>query len=240
MVLNRSERAKTLAASAALTLVEPGMTLGLGTGSTAEIFIELLGARLVETGASVRGVPTSRASAEAAQAAGVPVIDIDAVTGIDLAVDGADEVDPRFNLTKGGGGALLREKIVAAAADQFVVIVDASKMVKTLGAFPLPVEVEPFGFTITAKRVFDALIAAGCPTPRIELRRTRVEEGEGSPLITDGGHHILDCRMGRIPDPERAAGQLARIPGVIEHGLFTGLARTVIVGDETRANVLEA
>ncbi len=235
MLLDPVEQAKTNAALEALAFVEDGMTLGLGTGSTAEIFIELLGVRMSETDLSVRGVPTSVRTVEAAEAAGVPLCDIETVSCIDLAVDGADEVDPLFSLVKGGGGALLREKIIANAADHFLVVVHNDKMVKSLGAFPLPVEVDRFGFTITAKKVLEALVSAGCPTPHIDVRR-----GAGAaPFVTDGGHYILDCVIGRIPDPERAAAYLARVPGVVEHGLFIGQARTVIVGREERADVLE-
>ena len=228
---------KAFAAAAALELVESGMTLGLGSGSTAEIFIKQLGARL-EAGDLDRvvGVPTSEATAEAARAAGVPLIDVDHVVRIDLTVDGADEVDGRFRLIKGGGACLLREKIIAHASDLMAVVVDETKLVETLGAFPLPVEVDPFAFTITAKKVFDALRAAGVGRPEVSLRR-RADSGE--PLITDGGHYILDCACGEIPDPEEAAARLNAIPGVVENGLFIGLARMIIVGEDGGAKVLE-
>ncbi|MEQ8405459.1 MAG: ribose-5-phosphate isomerase RpiA [Oceanicaulis sp.] len=228
---------KAFAAAAALDLVESGMTLGLGSGSTAEIFIKQLGARL-EAGELDRvvGVPTSDATAEAARAAGVPLIEVDHVVRIDLTVDGADEVDGRFRLIKGGGACLLREKIIAHASDLMAVVVDETKLVETLGAFPLPVEVDPFAFTITAKKVFDALRAAGAGRPEVSLRR-RADSGE--PLITDGGHYILDCACGEIPDPEAAAARLNAIPGVVENGLFIGLARMIIVGEDGGAKVLE-
>ncbi|MFP4520066.1 MAG: ribose 5-phosphate isomerase A, partial [Oceanicaulis sp.] len=175
---------KAFAAAAALELVESGMTLGLGSGSTAEIFVKQLGARL-QSGDLERvvGVPTSDATAEAARLAGVPLIDVDHVVRIDLTVDGADEVDGRFRLIKGGGACLLREKIIAHASDLMAVVVDETKLVETLGAFPLPVEVDPFAFTITAKTVFDALRTAGVARPEVSLRR-RADGGE--PLITDG------------------------------------------------------
>jgi ribose 5-phosphate isomerase A len=228
---------KAFAAAAALQLVESGMTLGLGSGSTAEIFIKQLGARL-EAGELERvvGVPTSEATAEAARAAGVPLIDVDHVVRIDLTVDGADEVDGRFRLIKGGGACLLREKIIAHASDLMAVVVDETKLVETLGAFPLPVEVDPFAFTITAKKVFDALRAAGVARPDVTLRR-RADGGE--PLLTDGGHYILDCACEEIPDPEAAAARLNAIPGVVENGLFLGLARMIIVGEDDGAKVLE-
>ncbi|MGJ3233263.1 MAG: ribose-5-phosphate isomerase RpiA [Oceanicaulis sp.] len=228
---------KAFAAAAALELVESGMTLGLGSGSTAEIFVKQLGARL-EAGELDRvvGVPTSEATAEAARAAGVPLIDVDHVVRIDLTVDGADEVDGRFRLIKGGGACLLREKIIAHASDLMAVVVDETKLVETLGAFPLPVEVDPFAFTITAKKVFDALRAAGVQRPEVSLRR-RADGGE--PLITDGGHYILDAACGEIPDPEEAAARLNAIPGVVENGLFLGLARMIIVGEDGGAKVLE-
>ncbi len=236
MDLDVKEQAKINAALNALDLVSAGMTLGLGTGSTAEIFIEMLGSRIRDTGLDVRGVPTSERSREAAESAGVPLVPVEHVERVDLAVDGADEVDPDFNLIKGGGGALLREKIIAHAADHFVVIVDQSKIVRRLGAFALPVEVDPFGFTITAKKVFHALTEAGCASPHIDARLA----SNGRPVITDGGHYILDCACGEIPNPDAAADGLRRIPGVMEHGLFIGLARTVIVGEPEGAEVLEA
>ncbi len=226
---------KTHAARAALDYVQDGMVLGLGSGSTAEIFIALLGHR-VANGLRVQGVPTSTASAAAAREAGVPLLPIDHVERIDLTVDGADEVGPEFTLIKGGGGCLLREKIIANASDLMVVIVDDSKLVSTLGAFPLPVEVDRFGFTITAKKIYDALAATGIARPEIALRMGR--DGK-EPFLTDGGHFILDCACGRIPDPRKTAELLCPVPGVVEHGLFLDLARIVIVGDAEGAEILE-
>jgi ribose 5-phosphate isomerase A len=228
---------KAHAAQAALDYVESGMTLGLGSGSTAEIFIARLGDAIkAGTLTGLRGLPTSQATARAAQAAGVPLIPVDQADRIDLTVDGADEVDGRFRLIKGGGGCLLREKIIAHASDRMIVVIDETKLVETLGAFPLPVEVDKFGFTITAKKVFDALRASGAPRCDVALRR----RGDGlEPFVTDGGHYILDCACGELPDPEGAARRLVAIPGVVEHGLFIGLARTVIVGEEDGAQVLE-
>jgi len=228
---------KALAAAAALDFVESGMTLGLGSGSTAELFVAQLGEAL-KAGVleDIRGIPTSETTAALAREAGVPLIPVDQADRIDLTVDGADEVDSQFRLIKGGGGCHLREKIIAHASDLMAVVVDETKLVQDLGAFPLPVEVDPFAFTITAKKVFDGLRAAGVSNPDINLRR----KGDGlDPYLTDGGHYILDCACGRLPDPEEAADNLADIPGVIEHGLFIDLARVLIVGDDGGARVME-
>lgn len=228
---------KTRAAEAALEFIEDGMTLGLGSGSTADIFVRLLGAAL-ESGSlnNVKGVPTSENTAQVAREAGVPLIEVDQADKIDVTVDGADEVDGRFRLIKGGGGCLLREKIIAHASDLMVVVVDETKLVETLGAFALPVEVDPFGFTITAKKVYDALTAAGVVRPDVKLRC----RGDGNdPFVTDGGHYILDCVCQALADPEQVAARLNAIPGVVEHGLFINLARAVIVGEEEGARVLE-
>jgi ribose 5-phosphate isomerase A len=216
---------KAAAARAALALVEPGMTLGLGTGSTAAHFIRLLGAEAA-AGLAVRGVATSEATAALARAVGVPLLDPDATRTLDLAIDGADEVDPQLRLIKGGGGALLREKIVAAAARRFVVLVDSAKLTPNLGRFPLPVEVTPFGVQWTAARVRDALEQQGCPRQEVGLRQARA----GGPFVTDGGNWILVCQCLAIPDPEGLARRLAELPGVVEHGLFLGMAERVLVG----------
>jgi ribose 5-phosphate isomerase A len=229
-------RAKRHAAEAALAQVEDGMLLGLGSGSTAELFIAALGRRMAAGGLRVKGVPTSEASARAAKAAGVPLVAIDDVTRLDLDIDGTDEIDPAFNLIKGGGGCLLREKIVAAASDRMVVIADASKRVETLGGFPLPVEVDRFGAALTARKIADALIDAGAAKHEPKLRRGK----EGAPFVTDGGHHIYDCATARLPDPARAARALAEIPGVVEHGLFLGLASLLIVGGPDGAELVPA
>ncbi|MEO0881428.1 MAG: ribose-5-phosphate isomerase RpiA [Pseudomonadota bacterium] len=229
-----AELEKRNAALAVLEWVEDGMTVGLGTGSTAKHFVELL-ADEVADGLVVRGVPTSKDTERLALAHGVPLLDVEQVQQIQLTIDGADEVDEAGALIKGGGAALLREKIIANASDHMIVIADPSKQVERLGAFPLPVEVTPFGFTITAKKVFDALEASGVERPRVKLR-----EGEGhQPLITDGGNYILDCHCKRIPDTEATAARLSSVPGVVEHGLFIALARTVIIGNEDGATVFE-
>ncbi len=229
-----SELEKRNAAIAAMEFVEDGMTLGLGTGSTAKHFVELL-ADEVADGLVVRGVPTSEQTRRLAEAHAVPLLDVEQVEQIHLTVDGADEVDELGNLIKGGGAALLREKIIANTSDHMVVIADSSKHVERLGAFPLPVEVTQFGFTITAKKVFDVLVASGIERPKVQLRMNEGNE----PLVTDGGNFILDCHCKRIPDAEATAARLSAIPGVVEHGLFIELARTVIIGGEDGATIFE-
>lgn len=227
--------AKENAAMAALEFVEDGMVLGLGSGSTAEIFIERLGEK-VAGGLKVSGIPTSQRTADVAKEAGVPLIDIARIDSIDLTVDGADEVDQNFHLIKGGGACLLREKIIAHASKRMVVIVDDRKMVDTLGAFALPVEVDPFGMTLTANQIYAALKATGCEDGVTTLRQNR--DGDG-PLVTDGGHWILDCRAKSIPDPAATARALAALPGVMEHGLFIDLADVIVIGEIDHARVME-
>lgn len=230
-----SERQKTHAAAAALDYIEDGMTIGLGSGSTAEIFVRLLAER-VNDGLRVKGVPTSEQTGALAEELGIPLIEVDHVDHIAVTIDGADEVDGRFQLIKGGGGRHLREKIIAQASDLMVVIVDEGKLVSTLGAFALPVEVDPFGFSIAAKQIYDALCRAGVQRPDVQLRR----KGDGlAPFITDGQNFILDCHCGAIPNAAAAAAGLSTIPGVVEHGLFIDIARVVIVGEDDGARVME-
>lgn len=226
---------KENAAMAALDFVEDGMVLGLGSGSTAEIFIDRLGEK-VAGGLKVAGVPTSQRTADCAVEAGVPLIEPDKVDRINLTIDGADEVDPAFNLIKGGGACLLREKIIAHASERMLVIVDDSKMVETLGRFALPIEVDPFGMALTAEQVFDALKVTGCEEAQTVLRQ--MKDGSG-PLRTDGGNYILDSRCRKIPNPVETALALSQIPGVMEHGLFIDLADVVIVGEADHARVIE-
>lgn len=228
-------QAKENAALAALDFVEDGMTLGLGSGSTAEIFIELLGER-VAGGLKVQGIPTSEATAACARENGVPLVEADKVSGIHLTIDGADEVDPLLNLIKGGGACLLREKIIAHASDRMIVIADNSKLVEVLGAFALPIEVDPFGMALTAEQIYTALKDSGCENGQTVLRENKDETG---PLITDGGHYILDCKCEKIPNPVETAHLLNQIPGVMEHGLFIDLADVVIVGESDHARVME-
>jgi len=227
-------QAKENAALAALDYVKDGMTLGLGSGSTAEIFIEHLGEK-VAGGLKIQGVPTSKASAACAEENGVPLIDIDKVSRIHLTIDGADEVDPMFSLIKGGGACLLREKIIAHASDKMIVIVDDSKLVEDLGKFPLPVEVDPFGVTLTAEQIYEVLQRSGCKNGQTVLRQNA--EGTG-PLITDGGHYIVDCKCEIIPAPGETAHLLSQIPGVMEHGLFIDLSSIVIVGEADHARIM--
>ncbi len=225
--------AKFNAAQAALDYIKDGMIVGLGTGSTSAHFVRLLGEK-VRQGLRVKGVPTSEATRNLAEQAGVPLLEISQVTSIDVDVDGADEIDPSFRLIKGGGGALLREKIVAAASKRMVVIADDTKWVDALGAFPLPVEVTRFGFALTAQRVHEALRATGCVGDEVVLR---VSGKANEPVITDGGNYILDAHARRIADPDRLAAALKDIAGVVEHGLFIGLAQTVILGRAKGAEV---
>lgn len=213
---------RRLAAEAALIAVEPGMKLGLGTGRTAEHFVRLLAVR-VSNGLDVVCIPTSERTAALARAEGVRLATLEDEPALDLTIDGADEIDASLRMIKGGGGALLREKIVAAASARMIVIVDAAKLVPVLGAYPLPIEVTPFGLTATTRAIEGAANDLGL-TGRVRLR-----QDEGRPFLTDGGHYILDAAFGRIDEPEALADRLARIPGVVEHGLFIGLASAAIV-----------
>ena len=217
------ESQKRSAAARALEYVKPGMRLGLGTGSTARHFVELLGER-VRAGLPVTAVPTSEATRAQAEALGIKLVSLDETPALDLTVDGADEIAPGLGLIKGGGGALLREKIVASASARMVVIADESKWVGTLGRFPLPVEVVPFGLAPIRRAVEAAAAAAGCPGPaRLRLAK------DGHAFVTDGGHWILDAALDRIGDPKGLAERLSGIAGVVEHGLFIGLADTAIL-----------
>src|ERR1700759_4497688 len=199
------------------------MKLGLGTGSTAKHFVELLGER-VRDGLDVIGVPTSEATRADAMRCGIPLSTLDEIDRLDLTVDGADEIDPSLHLIKGGGGALLREKIVAAASDRMIVIADDSKWVEVLGRFPLPVEVIPFGLAATRHAMAKAFAACGVSGEMV-LRKGK----DGHVFVTDGGHWIVDAHLGHIADAPRLAGHLSGIPGVVEHGLFIGLASTAVL-----------
>lgn len=214
---------KQQAAEAALDYVTDGMKLGLGTGSTAEFFIKALGEK-VANGFNVLCVPTSIASHKLAESLNIPLTTLDENPKLDLVVDGADELDVELNLIKGGGAALLREKIVAAASAKMVVIADDSKSVNPIGAFPLPVEVIPFGAGATVELMHDAIKNAGS-AGAVKLRLLP----DGKPLITDGGHYIYDCELGKIQNPKQLALNLNVIPGVVEHGLFIGLAHVAIL-----------
>ena len=217
------EGQKRAAAERALDFVRPGMRLGIGTGSTARHFVDLLGER-VRGGLAIVGVPTSEETRKQAEGLGIPLTTLDETPELDLTVDGADEIAPDLSLIKGGGGALLREKIVASASAALVVIADHSKWVSVLGRFPLPIEVVPFGLAATRRAIEAAASAAGASGNAL-VRRTK----DGHVFVTDGGHWILDAALERIADPAALAGRLAVIPGVVEHGLFIGLARTAII-----------
>jgi ribose 5-phosphate isomerase A len=229
-----AEDAKRRAAERAVEFVRPGMRLGLGTGSTARYFVELIGAK-VALGLNVICVPTSETTRLAAQALGIPLTTLDETPHLDLTVDGADEFDSRLRLIKGGGGALLREKIVATASDRMVVIADASKEVATLGHFPLPIEVDKFGIEATRRHIVNKAAQLRCHGS-VTLRRSVI----GSAFITDGGHYIVDCKFERILRPEELAEQLNAIPGVIEHGLFIDVATAIVVADAQGARILTA
>ena len=227
------EAQKRQAAARAVEWVEPGMKLGLGTGSTAKHFVDLLAER-IRGGLDIVGVPTSEATRAQAQQLGVPLTTLDETPALDLTVDGADEIGPDLSLIKGGGGALLREKIVAAASSRMVVIADEGKWVAALGRFPLPIEVVPFGLAATQRAIEAAVSAVGAAGPLV-LRRAK----DGHAFVTDGGHWIIDAALGRIADPASLAAGLATIPGVVEHGLFIGLAQVAILAGPTGARVVE-
>ena len=224
---------KRQAAERALTLVEDGMTLGLGTGSTAARFVDLVGQK-VKAGLRVRCVPTSEATRAQAERLGIPLITLDQQPFLDLTVDGADELDSELRLIKGGGGALLIEKIVATASGRMVVIADASKQVETLGRFPLPVEIVRFGFGATRNMIEVLAADAGC---RGEIKQRMRPDGQ--PFVTDSGNFLLDCAFGRIDEPEALDEALKLIPGVVENGLFLGIADAAIVAGPDGVAVLE-
>ena len=214
-----NDQEKEAAARASLRFVKDGQVVGLGTGSTAAYFIQLLGEQ-VRKGLRIRGIPSSDRSREQAAGLGIPLTTLDECPEIDVTVDGADEVDPELRLIKGGGGALLREKIVASATKQLVIVADASKRVPVLGRFPLPVEVIKFARAVVLKRI-EALGA------EVGVRRGE----DGQPYLTDENNYILDCRFGQIPDADGLARQLSDMPGVVEHGLFIGMASVVLIAN---------
>ncbi|HEX3560967.1 MAG TPA: ribose-5-phosphate isomerase RpiA [Pyrinomonadaceae bacterium] len=220
--------AKQRAGFKAVEYIEDGMCVGLGTGSTAFWMVERLGERVRE-GLQVRGVPTSRRTEEQARQLGIPLVTFAEVQRLDLAIDGADEIGPGLALIKGGGGALLREKLVAAAARRFIVVADAGKKVEVLGHFPLPVEVVPFAWEVTAGRV------ASVTEVEPVLRRA---EGDDV-YVTDNGNYILDCRCVEIRDPERTERELKTLTGVVECGLFVGMADLAVVATDEDVEVIE-
>ena len=224
---------KRAAAARAVEFVRPGMRLGLGTGSTAKHFVDLLGER-VRAGLGVVAVPTSEATHAQAKQCGIRLTTLDETPELDLTVDGADEIGPALALIKGGGGALLREKIVAAASARMIVIADESKCVEMLGRFPLPVEVTPFGFKATLRAVEKAIKSVQKSGP-LTLRLGK----DGLAFVTDGGHWIIDAALGRIDDPEALAHALSGVPGVMEHGLFVDMAQMAIVGGPDGVRTVE-
>ncbi len=222
--MTEAQTHKQQAAAQALELVEYGMVLGLGSGSTALAFVGLLAERLKTENLHLTCIATSEQTRQFAEQHGIKIADFNAISDVDLTVDGADEIDHQLNLIKGGGGALLREKIVAMASDRVCIIADSSKWVHQLGAFPLPVEIVDFGQAATLSMIETAADDAGCRGD-IKLRLTKA----GDIYRTDGGHLIADCAFGAIPDAETLAELLEIIPGVVEHGLFLGIADDVFL-----------
>ena len=226
MPTSGADKAKYLAAAKALEFVKPGMKLGLGTGSTAAYFVELLGEKVAE-GLDVLCVPTSSVTRKQAEGLGIPLTTLGEIRRLDLVIDGTDEFDGRMNLIKGGGGALLQEKLVATAADKMIVISDNSKRVRTLGAFPLPVEVVRFGWEVTESRILEIISSAFVGGVDI-VRRMDGDE----PFVTDEGHYILDLHLKKIDEPPVLAAQLKEIVGVVESGFFIDICKVIIVGKE--------
>ena len=216
--LDTRDQEKQAAAREAVQLVESGNVVGLGSGSTATYAIRFLAER-VRDGLKIIGVPTSQRTKQLAEQLGIPLATLDERQQIDIAIDGADEIDPQLNLIKGGGGALLREKVIASASSRFIVVADSAKQVARLGKFPLPVEVIPFAQALIRSRI--AALGA-----QVSLRGYAY----GNPYVTDEGHHILDCTFGAIVDPPALAARLHAIPGVVEHGLFVGMAEMALIG----------
>jgi len=223
--LSPIDKAKFVAAKQATAYVETGMTIGLGTGSTAAWLVKCLGEMVRDQGLRIKGVPTSTRTAQLARDVGIEVITLDEAKWLDLTIDGADEYDHNLNLIKGGGGALLQEKIVATASDQMVVIADISKQVETLGAFPLPVEVIPFGWQTSKTLIEEALIGMDVLGSTTSLRMNR-----DAPFVTDEGNHILDLKLNRIGNARQLSLVLNQIPGVVENGLFIDICDAVIIG----------
>jgi ribose 5-phosphate isomerase A len=213
-----NDNEKELAGRASARFVRDGDIVGLGTGTTAVHAVHAIAER-VKAGLKILGIPTSVRTKELAASLGIPLTTLDEYQEIDVTIDGADEIDPNLCLIKGGGGALLREKIIASASRKMVVVADSTKLVTVLGKFPLPVEVIGFAQALVAKEI-QKMGAQVC------LRK----DGSGKPYITDEGHHILDCNFGQIPDPPALARKLSDTPGVVEHGLFIGLASVALVG----------
>jgi ribose 5-phosphate isomerase A len=223
-----NEQEKEAAARASLGFIKQGQIVGIGSGSTVAHFIRLLGEQ-VKMGLRLRGIPTSEHSRQEAARLGISLTTLDECQEIDVTVDGADEVDPQLRLIKGGGGALLREKIVASVSKRLVIIADSTKRVPVLGRFPLPVEVIKFAQAVVKTKI-EAMGA------QVSLRPA----ANGDPYVTDENNHILDCRFGKIDDPDRLARQLSDMPGVVEHGLFIGMASVVLVAEASKVVELKA
>ena len=223
--LSPIDKAKFVCAKQAAQMVKSGMKVGLGTGSTAAWLVRCLGERVRDEGLSIKGVPTSTRTAELARQVGIDVVSLDDAKWLDLTIDGADEFDSELNLIKGGGGALLQEKIVATASDRMVVIADIGKEVETLGAFPLPVEVIPFGWQTTQALVEETLVSMDV------LGRDSTLRMNGSvPFVTDEGNHIIDLHLKRIGNARQLALVLNQMPGVVENGLFIDICDSVVLG----------
>ena len=223
--LSPIDKAKFVAAKTTGDYVKSGMKVGLGTGSTAAWLVQCLGEKVRDEGLRIQGVPTSTRTAQLAREVGIEVVSLDEAKWLDLTIDGADEYDGDFNLIKGGGGALLQEKIVATASDQVIIIADVSKKVETLGSFPLPVEVIPFGWQTTKTLIEETLIGLDVLGQNTQLRMN----GD-APFITDEGNYILDLNLIRISNAKQVSLVLNQIPGVVENGLFIDICDTVIVG----------
>jgi ribose 5-phosphate isomerase A len=227
-----SDDRKKAAALAAIAYISSGMKLGLGTGSTAKHFVDAVGEK-VKQGWDLVCVPTSEATRKQAESLGIRLTTLDETPVLDVTVDGADELDGELRLIKGGGGALLREKIVASSSRQMIVIADDSKKVATLGKYPLPVEVVPFGLKATGIKIDQALAWSGNKGPLILRMR------DGKPFVTDNGNVILDCALSHIHNPEKLAAALSSIPGVVEHGFFIGMASIAIIATENGVETLK-
>ncbi|MDV7272202.1 ribose-5-phosphate isomerase RpiA [Thioclava sp. A2] len=223
--LSPIDKAKFAAARRAVDFIEDGMRVGLGTGSTAAWMVRCLGERVRDEGLKITGVPTSTRTADLARQMGINVVSLEEAKWLDLTIDGADEFDPQLNLIKGGGGALLQEKIVATASDQMIVITDAAKEVAQLGAFPLPVEVVPFGWQTTRALIEEMLVSMD-----VLGRNTSLRLNGSQPFVTDEGNYIVDCHLNRIGNPRQLSLVLNQIPGVVENGLFIDICDMVIIG----------
>jgi len=222
-----NDNEKELAGRASARFVNDGNIVGLGTGTTAVHAVHAIADR-VKSGLKILGIPTSVRTGELARSLGIPLTTLDEYQEIDVTIDGADEIDPRLCLIKGGGGALLREKVIASASRKMVVIADSTKLVPVLGRFPLPVEVIGFAQAVVAKKIQQM-------GAKVDLRK----DAAGKVYVTDEGHHILDCRFGEIPDPPALGRMLNDIPGVVEHGLFIGLASVALVGKGSAVEEVE-